>query len=225
MATFEIEESQSMRWVRIDLVDDDCRAERGAMSHMKGAVTMTVPLPTPHAMWVSLFSDESVLRPRYVGTGSVFLDSTLGGYHVFQVTPGERWILDTKCFWASDGEVSLRIHRERMLTALFAGQGLLWYKTALSGEGQVVLAVDGPVEEVELKDDRLLVDGPYVVAHTAGIRLRMKWPTKSFWSSWLSGQQRTFCYEGTGKLLLCTVPYWRRRMQLERAGTAAGAGA
>ena len=86
-------------------------------------------------------------RPRSVGTGSVFLDSTLGGYHVFQITPGERWILDTRCFWASDGEVNLRIQRERMLTAFFAGEGLLWYKTALSGDGQVVLVVDGPRRE------------------------------------------------------------------------------
>ena len=119
--------------------------------------------------------------------------------------------------------MSLRIHREPMLTAFFAGEGLLWYKTALTGEGQVVLAVDGPVEEVELTNDRLIVDGPYVVAHTAGIRLTMRRPTKSFWSSWLSGQKRTFCYEGTGKLLLCTVPYWRRRMELERAGAASWA--
>ena len=152
----------------------------------------------------------------------MFLDSTLGGYNVFQITPGERWILDTKCFWASDGEVNLRIHRERMLTAFFAGEGLLWYKTALSGDGQVVLVVDGPVEEIELKDNRLIVDGPYVVIHTAGIRLKMKWPNKSFWSSWLSGQKRTLLYEGTGKLLLCTVPSWRRRMELERTGTVAG---
>jgi uncharacterized protein (AIM24 family) len=151
----------------------------------------------------------------------VFLDSTLGGYHVFQITPDERWILDTKCFWASDGEVNLRIHREKMLTALFAGEGLLWYKTALSGDGHVVLAVDGPVEEVTLTNDRLIVDGPFVVAHTAGITLKMRRPAKSFWSAWLAGQQRTFCYEGTGKLFLCTVPYWRRRMQLERAAATA----
>jgi uncharacterized protein (AIM24 family) len=223
MATFEVEQSESMRWVRIDLADDDCRTERAALNHMKGAVSMTVPLPTLRSLWVSLFSDESILRPRYVGTGSVFLDSTLGGYHMFRITPEQRWILDTKCFWASDGEVNLRVHREGMLTALFAGEGLLWYKTALTGDGQVVLAVDGPVEEVTLADDRLIVDGPYVVAHTAGIRLKMRRPAKSFWSAWLSGQQRTFCYEGTGKLLLCTVPYWRRRMQLERAGTAARA--
>ena len=222
MATFEIEESQSMRWIRIDLVDDDCRTERAALNHMKGAVTMTVPLPSPRSLWVSLFSDESILRPRYAGTGSVFLDSTLGGYHIFTIQRGERWILDTRCFWASDGEVVLAVHRERMVTALLAGEGLLWYKTALFGDGQVVLAVDGPVEEVELRGDRLVVDGAYVVAHTDGIQLRMRWPSKSFWSGWLSGQRRTYCYEGTGRLLLCTVPYWRRRMELERAGAAAG---
>jgi hypothetical protein len=27
-------------------------------------------------------------------------------------------------------------------------------------------------------------------------------------------------YEGTGKLLLCTTPYWRQRMQQERASAA-----
>jgi uncharacterized protein (AIM24 family) len=220
MATFEVEESQSMRWVRIDLVDDDCRTERGALNHMQGTVTMTVPLPSLRAMWVSLFSEESILRPRYFGTGSVFLDSSLGGYHIFTVDPDERWVLDTRCFWASDGEVNLRIHRESLTTAFWAGEGLLWYKTALSGSGQVVLAVDGPVEEVTLKNDRLICDGPFVVAHTSGIRLRMRRPAKNMWSAWLAGQARTFSYEGTGKLLLCTVPYWRRRMELERGGLA-----
>ena len=56
---------------------------------MKGAVAMTVPLPTLRSLWVSLFSDESILRPRYDGTGSVYLDSTLGGYHIFRIDPAE----------------------------------------------------------------------------------------------------------------------------------------
>jgi len=222
MANFEIEESQSMRWVRVDLENDDCRTERGALNHMKGDVAMHVPLPTLKACWVSLFSDESVLRPRYRGTGSVYLDSSFGGYHIFTISEGDRWILDTRCFWASDGEVKLRIHREPMLTALFAGQGLLWYKTALSGDGTVVLKVDGPIEEVTLDDDRLVCDGPFVVAHTEGITLRMRRPARSLWSTWLAGQRRTYSYEGTGRLLLCTVPYWRRRMELENLGSLAG---
>jgi uncharacterized protein (AIM24 family) len=180
-----------------------------------------VPWPTLQACWVSLFSDETTLRPRYSGTGTVYLDSSLGGYHLMKVAAGERWVLDTRCFWASDGRVRLSIHRERMLTALWAGEGLLWYKTALKGNGQVVLSVPGPVHEVVLDNDRFITDGPFVIARTQGISMQIKRPAKSVVSYWLSGQKRAYVYEGTGTLLLCAVPYWRARMQRERTGWAA----
>lgn len=218
MATFKVESSEGMRWVRVDLDDDRMRSERGALNHMLGAITMDVPLPTLKAWWVSLFSDESVVRPRYSGSGTVYLDSTLGGYHIMKLAAGERWVLDTRCFWASDGDVKLSIHREPMVTAFWAGEGLLWYKTALKGEGQVVLSVDGPVHEMELNDDTLVTDGPFVVARTQGISMQIKRPAKSLLSHWLSGQKRAYVYKGTGKLILCTVPYWRARMQRDRAG-------
>ena len=218
MATFKVEHTEGMRWVRVSLDDNDMRAERGALNHMVGALTMDVPLPTLRAWWVSLFSDESVVRPRYSGTGTVYLDSTLGGYHIMKLAAGDRWVLDTKCFWASDGQVKLSIHREPMLTAFWAGEGLLWYKTALKGEGQVVLSVDGPVHEVELNDETLVTDGPFVIARTQGISMQLKRPAKNLISYWLSGQKRAYVYKGTGKLILCTVPYWRARMQKERSG-------
>lgn len=216
MATFKVEHSEGMRWVKVGLDDDEVRTERGALNHMTGAITMDVPWPTPRALWVSLFSDESLLRPRYRGTGTVYLDSTLGGYHVMQVKRGERWILDTRCFWASDGEVALSIYREWMITAFRAGEGLLWYKTAVQGDGTVVLSVDGPVQEVSLENDRLVTDGPFVIARTSGISMRVKRPARSLISHWLSGQKPAYTYTGTGRLLLCTVPYWRARMHKER---------
>ena len=85
MAKFDVESSEGMRWVRVDLDADDVRTERGALNHMQGVIAMDVPLPSLQAWWVSLFSDESPIRPRYAGTGSVWLDSTLGGYHIMRV--------------------------------------------------------------------------------------------------------------------------------------------
>jgi len=220
MASFDVEHSEGMRWVRVDLDGDTVHTERGALNHMKGAIRMDVPLPSLRAWWVSLFSDESLLRPRYSGRGSVWLDSSLGGFHMLRIRPGERWILDTRCFWAGDGAVKLAIHRERFWTSYMADQGLLWYKTALEGEGQVVLKVDGPVEEVRLDNDRLVADGPFVIGRTRGISLSVRRPARSLVSHWLSGQRRAFVYQGTGRLLLCTTPYWRQRMQRERADAA-----
>ena len=221
MAKFEVESTEGMRWIRVDLDNDDIRTERGALNHMLGPITMDVPFPSLKSWWVSLFSDESLLRPRYSGRGSVFLDSTLGGYHMMQIKSGERWILDTKCFWASDGEVKLSVHREGMWTSYWADQGLFWYKTALKGEGKVVLAVDGPVEEVVLRNERLVADGTIVVGRTQGITLKIRRPARSLLSYWMSGQKLAYVYEGTGKLLLCTTPYWRQRMQKERGSAAA----
>ena len=221
MATFKLVHSEGMRWVKVMLDNDDVRTERGALNHMQGAITMDVPWPTLKAWWVSLFSDESLLRPRYSGTGTVYLDSSLGGYHLLKINPGERWVLDTRCFWASDGEVGLSIHREPMVTSLWAGEGLLWYKTVLKGKGKAVLSVPGPVQELELNDDTLVTDGPFVVARTQGISMQIKRPAKNIISYWLSGQKRAYVYKGTGKVLLCTVPYWRARMQKERAGWVA----
>ena len=221
MATFEVEHREGMRWVKVHLDGDDVRTERGALNHMQGAITMDVPWPTLQAIWVSLFSDESLLRPRYRGTGTVHLDAKLGGFHLIKIQTDERWILDTKCFWASDANVRLAIHRERLVTSLLAGQGVFWYKTTLKGKGRAVLCVDGPVQEVELDDERFVVDGPFVVARTQGISLSMRRPAKSFLSSALSGQTRAYVYEGTGRLLLCNIPYWRARMQAQRAGMLA----
>jgi len=217
MATFEIEQSEGMHWVKVGLDDDDVRTRRGALNHMTGALAMDVPLPSLRSWWVSLFSKESLLRPRYTGTGTVYLDASLAGYHRLKVRPGERWILESHCFWAADGEVRLSVHRERMLTAFWAGEGIFWYKTALEGEGEVMLQVDGPVEERQLRDERLVVDGRYVIAYSSGIRLSVRRPTRTWISYWLSGQRAAFVYEGTGSIMLVPVPYWRLRMQQEKA--------
>ena len=217
MADFDVEVTEGCRWVKIELDDDQVHTERGALYRMDGDIEMDMPLPSLRSAWVSLFSEESVLRPRYVGTGELYLDSTFGGYHIFDVRPDEQWILEHRCFWASEGKVKLGIHRERIWTSFWAGQGVFWYKTTLRGAGRAVLTVDGPIEEIELNDERIVIDGDFVVARTAGIRMRMKRPAKTFLDHLLSGQKLSCAYEGTGRLFLCAVPYWRQRLQKSRA--------
>jgi uncharacterized protein (AIM24 family) len=39
---------------------------------------------------------------------------------------------------------------------------------------------------------------------------------KSLISHLLSGEKLSCAYEGTGRLLICSVPYWRQRLQKSR---------
>jgi uncharacterized protein (AIM24 family) len=213
MAKFEIEHTEGMRWVKVTLENETVRAERGALNHMVGDIGMDVPVPRPRDMLVSTVSDESPLRPRYRGTGELFLESTLGGFHIMEMNEGESWVFSKGAYWASESGIELTIVRERLLTSFWAGEGLFWYQTAARGKGTIVLATQGPVEEITLNNGRIVVDGNYVVGRTAGIKFTIRRAARSYVSHILSGEGYARVYEGTGKLLMCTTPYWRFRVK------------
>ena len=132
----------------------------------------------------------------------------MGGYHPFEVA-GESWILENGAYWASEGGVQLGLHRERVWTSLWTGEGFIDYQTKVSGHGRVVLNAPGPVEEVTLKNERLMVEGKLVLARTEGLDYRLRRAT-TFVQSLFAGEARLRVYEGTGKALVCWTPYWNR---------------
>jgi len=212
MAKFELEHTEGMRWIKVILNDEKVRAERGALNHMLGKITMDTPLPSLRAILISFLSEESLLRPYYKGTGELYLESSLGGFHTFELNEGETWVLQNGAYWASEGGIELSLYRERLLTAFFAGEGFFWYQTKISGKGKAVLIAPGPVDEVTLNNGRLVVDGNYVIARTASISFKIRRPTRSLLGYYLSGEQYSRVYEGTGRLLIATTPFWRLRI-------------
>jgi uncharacterized protein (AIM24 family) len=212
MAKFELEHAEGMRWIKVTLNGETVRAERGALNHMLGNITMDTPLPSLRAILISSLSEESLLRPYYKGTGELCLESSLGGFHTLELNEGETWVIQNGAYWASEEGIALSLYRERFLTAFFAGEGLFWYQTKISGKGKAVVIAPGPVDEVTLNNERLVVDGNYVVARTAGISFTIRRPTRSRLGYYLSGERYSRVYEGTGRLLIATTPYWRLRI-------------
>jgi uncharacterized protein (AIM24 family) len=208
VAEFEIFELEGMRWVQIRIREETVRAEAGALSHMQGDIKVTARLPSPLSALKSTISNEALVRPSYTGTGTINLESSMGGYYPFEVA-GDSWILENGAYWASEGTVELRLHRERVWTSFWAGEGLIDYQTKVSGYGCVVLNAPGPVEEVTLKDERLMVEGKLVLARTEGLDYRMRRPT-SLVQSLFSGEAAMRAYQGTGKALVCWTPYWNQ---------------
>ena len=154
MAEFTVREVEGMRQVRIDIHDETVRARRGAMSNMRGAITLTPRLPGAGDVLRSIFTSEARVRPYYSGTGSILLQPSLGGYHVLDVTEGEGWILEPGVYWASEGSVELGLSREPFWASLWAGDGLLVWKTTVSGHGRVAINAPGPVETVDVARGR-----------------------------------------------------------------------
>lgn len=211
MAHFEIIEQEGVRLVKATLANETVRTESGALYYMKGDITMESKAPGIGGIFKALATGERIFRPTYTGTGELFLEPSFGGFHIFE-GGGQTWIAESGAYWASEMEITVDVHRESALTSFKSGEGFLDFQTKLSGHGTIVLQSQGAVEVVQLQNDRLTVDGNYVLARSGDIRYSAQKATKSFFSSMTSGEGFVRIYEGTGTLLMAPIPYWRHRM-------------
>jgi uncharacterized protein (AIM24 family) len=225
MATFEVLEQEGMNFVKIAIENEMVRAESGALCWMTGGIEMDARIRLAGRAITSYLSEESFIRPRYTGTGTIYLEASFAGFHVFEVG-NESWILQSGAYWASEGAVDIGIRRERMWTSIWAGEGFIDWQTLLTGPGQAVIVSQGPIEDITLEPgQKVVANGKYVVARTANVRFSIARPTKSLIGAYVSGEGYCHVYEGPGRVFLSATPYWRYKMfvqqptQLQQAAT------
>jgi uncharacterized protein (AIM24 family) len=216
MAEFTVREVEGMRQVRIAIEGETVRTRRGALSNLHGDIRVTARLPGPRDLLRSMFTREARVRPSFSGSGVLNLQPSLGGYHMLGVEDA-RWILEPGVFWAAEDGVRLGLYRERMLPSLWAGDGLLVWKTTVAGHGNVAINAPGPVEVVTLDNEDLRVQGRLVLGRTDGLRFSSR-RASGFFRSFLVGQRRLRVYSGTGKVLVCWTPYWNHHMYRRMTG-------
>lgn len=219
MADFKVHSLEGTQYVDAHLNNETIRAESGALCYVTGDITIhSRLLPSFGGFVKALLADEAIYRPRYTGTGVVTLESTLGGFHVLELEQ-EAWILEPGIYWASDESVQVNFHRERFVTSVWAGEGLIYLQTRVSGKGKVVVTTRGPIEEILLeKGQKVAAEGKYVIGRTAGVSFKMRRATKNFFGSYTAGEGKVRLYEGAGKILINPSPFWRYRMFTERGG-------
>jgi uncharacterized protein (AIM24 family) len=211
MAEFSIRDVEGMRQVRIELSDEMVRARRGAMSNTRGTIQLIPRLPGPLDYLRSLYNDEARIRPEYVGSGTVTLQPSLGGYHLMDVEDGEAWVLEPGVYWASDGSIELGLTRDPIWTSFFLGDGFFNWKTLIRGRGRLALNAPGPVEMVEIRDGAFRAQGRIILGRTAGLRFTSERPAP-FPRNLIAGQRRLRALTGTGRVLVCFTPYWNEHM-------------
>jgi uncharacterized protein (AIM24 family) len=207
MAEFEIQTEQNTHYVRAVLRDESIRAEAGALAYMRGEVTMRARIPGPRTFMRASLSDEAVVRPTFTGTGEIFLESSLGGFYAFEIHE-KPWILERGAYWASEASVDLGLHREKAWNSFWTGDGFIDFRTKISGHGKVVLNARGPVEEIELGDEEIAVEGRLVIARSSRVKYSVRRPSRSRLSSWLSKEDLLRVYRGPGRILLSATPFW-----------------
>lgn len=209
---------------RIRIIIDNCafRAERKAMHYTIGDVRLSASLvdkrdnegqkTTKRAKamqatkeWAkSTVSEEGLIKPRYDGTGEVFLEPNLDYMHIFLMEQGDKVVLEGSCWYASDGNIEVTVHVIRnVLTAAFSKA---LFHTRLVGEGWFVLKMPVPFSEIHrirLDDSKVRIsEGRIVLLRRGDIKHKIEKATKSVVAMKATGEGIVHAYSGTGEIWL-----------------------
>ncbi len=214
----EVIDTEYYKLPKVTIANGEVVLEAGALHYMRGAITMESALPSVGGFLKSKLTGEKVVRPRYRGTGEIYLEPTFGEVQVMELK-GETWILDKGAFMAAEPTVEIGMFTNKAITGLFGGEG--FFQTQISGAGCVMIHAPGPLERLELVNDTLVVDGSFAVARTAGLEYAVERATKGIFSSIASGEGLVNTFRGTGTVLIAPVPNRFLTMMREFGGLRA----
>ncbi len=200
--TFDVVNRERLNMVKVELENASFRYEAGAMHYMKGDLELESDIPSVGKMFKSMITREKIVKPVIRGTGTVFMQPSFGEFTILNLQNDE-WILDQSAYYASEVSVEIGAFTNRAISALFSGEK--WFQTVVAGTGKVIITSAGPLEEVELINGKLVVDGAFAVARTSGVELKVKKATKGIFSSVISGEGLVNTFTGTGKVLISPV--------------------
>jgi uncharacterized protein (AIM24 family) len=203
MAKFEIKTRDLMHYVEVTLNNESVRAESGVGRYWRGDITMTNPMPSVGGMLKSAITGNKVFRPVYTGTGMLMLAPRFHEFVEIHLT-GNKVVLEKGAYWASDMGVQVDAFVNNISAGLLSGEGFI--QTAVTGTGTVIACSPGPIEIVDLQNERLVLDGAYAVARSSGLAYSVQKSSRSLFSTVSSGEGFVQVIEGTGRVYLSSVP-------------------
>ena len=187
------------------------------MSWMTAGIRMETEGGSIGKVFGRMFSGETLFRNRYTAErdGEIaFASSFPGSIIAVELSAGRTVIAQKRSFLACDAGVDMEIFfQKRLGKGFFGGEGFIMQK--FSGNGTVLLEIDGCAVEYELEaEQRMIVDTGHLAMMdgTCSIDIEMIKGAKNIF---LGGEGLfNTCISGPGKIVLQTMPVQKTAMQL-----------
>ncbi|MCX6251255.1 MAG: AIM24 family protein [Bacteroidetes bacterium] len=196
---FEVVEKETLKFLKAEFENSAVRYESGGMYYMKGNLELEAHLPSAGGFLKSMVTHESAVKPVIRGSGTVWFEPSFGNFTILELS-NEEWILDRGAYYASEMGIEIGSFTNKSFSGMFSGEG--FFQTKVSGTGKVVILSKGPLETIDLNNEKLVVDGSFAVARQAGIQLTVARASKGIFGSMLSGEGIVNTFTGTGKVLI-----------------------
>lgn len=203
MPQWQIKQQDMLNYVEVTLQNESIRTEAGALRYYQGPIEMQTKLPSVGGFIKSKLSGEKVFRPVFTGTGKVVLEPSFQEFYTLELRD-EAYVLDRGAFWAADTSIEVDVKVNKFSTSILSGEGII--QTLVKGRGTVILQAPGPIQVIDLQDDRLVVDGNFLVARSTGLDFSIQQSSRSLLGTVASGEILVNVLQGTGRVYLAPIP-------------------
>lgn len=186
--------------------------QAGAMQYIAGDIQATTGLKGVGdffgKMIKSTVTNESAIKPEYVGSGVLVTEPT---YKYLLSENVQDWagglVMEDGMFLACESTVKHEIQaRSNLSSAALGNEGL--FNLKLAGSGACVLESNVPrseIVEVELQNDTLKIDGSFAICWSGSLTFTVERSGKTLLGSAASGEGLVNVYKGTGKVWLAPL--------------------
>lgn len=155
-------------------------------------------------------TNESAIKPEYVGDGMVILEPTYK--HIILEDVGN-WpagmVLDDGLFLCCESTLKHQtVARQNVSSAVAGGHGL--FNLCLIGHGAVALESECPRDElitIDLQNDVLKIDGNLAIAWSNSLSFTVERAGKTLIGSAASGEGLVNVYRGTGRVIMMPMKH------------------
>ncbi|MDG2182628.1 MAG: AIM24 family protein, partial [Mariniblastus sp.] len=204
---FAHQQGMMLRQARITLNQGACKLQAGMLQFLRGSIQIETDIKGVGGFLKgavkAMATQETAAKPRYSGSGQIFLEPTFGQLEVTELK-NEKMVIADGMFYAVESTINIKTApMAKLTTGLFGGQGFL--QTELSGTGWVVLALPVPKNEILRytltgPNDELKVDGTFGLLRRGDIEFTVEKSTKTLIGSAVSGEGLLQTYRGSGEV-------------------------
>ena len=203
MIVFNLQTNDSVNQVIVELSSDAVYLEARSPVYIRGLIEMNTKLQTFSRVVKSHFLKSCHFKPKYEGTGQIYLKSSFFSFYEVVLEKNESLLVEKNTFWAGSPSLVIQPYISKPVADFFSGTPFA--RTEIIGPGNVILRSPGPVEMMNLVNDRLIVDGQ-VLAYSSTLKMTREKYGKISLSSMSQTDQTLNFYRGTGKIFFSPYP-------------------
>ncbi len=201
MVIYNIQTNGACSQLLIELINDSVFVEPSAVAYVSGSVALEADVVGWRNKLKALFIGKKHFKPSFKGTGKIYLTATLGTYHKFTLKPQEELVITPKAFIACRNSVTMRAEIKTSFGDLISGAPLV--NTIVSGTGNVMILMPGPIVEHELKNDKFIAYAQDVAAYTKQLHVYRELAGKGGLNI---AHKMVQVYRGTGYVFFTPIP-------------------